>query len=130
MPRGVLRIGAATGSMAATASDVAVAVIDTGVDTTHPDLNVDLPGYNAIAQSESVSVADGSGHGTHVAGVVAAKNNAGIGVVGVAPGTRIIPVKVRIRVWQLLLALKDTCCRIEATCSVLCTAQTISNSKT
>jgi subtilisin len=67
-----------------------VAIIDTGIDLTHPDLNVATTGVNC---SNGTSYADGNGHGTHVAGTVAAKDD-GNGVVGVAPGARVYPVRV------------------------------------
>jgi subtilisin family serine protease len=71
--------------------NVDVAVIDTGIDLTHPDLNV----YTAGARNCSTgrSAADGNGHGTHVSGTIGALDN-GIGVVGVAPGARLWPVRV------------------------------------
>lgn len=69
--------------------DVDIAVIDTGVEL-HTDLNV-------VKQVEFVGttskVTDENGHGTHVAGTAAAKDN-GVGVIGVAPGARIWSVKV------------------------------------
>lgn len=70
-------------------------VIDTGIDLDHPDLNVDASrGYNAFTSGrDGNSLDDGNGHGTHVAGTVAALNN-GFGVIGVAPGATVIPVKV------------------------------------
>jgi subtilisin family serine protease len=95
VPLGVQRIGAtrsATAAIDGAAGNVAVdlAVIDTGV-TRHPDLNV-AGGYNCgDGPGSDWSVAD-NGHGTHVAGIVAAKDN-GIGVVGVAPGARIWGVR-------------------------------------
>lgn len=91
-PTGVRRIGAATGSQAHQASNVAVAVIDTGVTLSHPDLNV-TSGKNCVASKKSAPAADDNGHGTHVAGSIGARNNGG-GLVGVAPGTRIYAVKV------------------------------------
>lgn len=70
-------------------------IIDTGIDTDHPDLNVTASrGYNAFtAGKDSKSTDDGNGHGTHVAGTVGAIDNT-IGVVGVAAGVSVIPVKV------------------------------------
>jgi subtilisin len=74
--------------------DVDVAVIDTGVDLDHPDLNV----YQAGARNCSLfglipSADDDNGHGSHVAGTIGALDNT-TGVVGMAPGARIWPVKV------------------------------------
>jgi subtilisin family serine protease len=89
-PPGVRRIGAATATTAASAASVGVAVLDTGVDLAHPDLNV-RAGVNCV--SATASPTDDNGHGTHVAGTIAARN-AGRGVVGVAPGTTIYAVKV------------------------------------
>lgn len=71
---------------------VNVAVLDTGVDLTHPDLIENLvPGYNVL--NPKMPPQDDNGHGTHVCGIIAASNNA-IGVVGVAPCVKIIPIKV------------------------------------
>jgi subtilisin len=70
-------------------TDVDVAIIDTGIDIDHPDLNV-VGGKNC---SSGKSFDDGNGHGTHVAGTVAAKDD-GTGVVGVAPGARLYAVRV------------------------------------
>jgi hypothetical protein len=78
--------------------DVDVAVIDTGIDFEHPDLNVvartDCSGGSPFKQScKDGSGKDGNGHGTHVAGTIGAIDN-DIGVVGVAPGARLWAVKV------------------------------------
>ncbi len=71
---------------------VQVAVLDSGVDRTHPDLSgVVLPGADMIRGG--TSGADPNGHGTHVAGVIAAKVGSG-GVAGVAPNARILPITV------------------------------------
>lgn len=65
-------------------------IIDTGVDLTHPDLHVGA-GVSFVPRVNSPN--DDNGHGTHVAGTIAAINNT-IGVVGVAAGATVIPVKV------------------------------------
>ncbi len=77
--------------------DVDVAVIDTGIDVDHPDLNV-VARTNCTGNPFNTSCADdsgddGNGHGTHVAGTIGAIDN-DIGVVGVAPGARLWAVKV------------------------------------
>jgi len=78
--------------------DADVAVIDTGTDQTHPDLNVVARtdcsnGTEKEAKCVNESGTDTNSHGTHVAGTIGALDN-GIGVVGVAPGSRIYGVKV------------------------------------
>ncbi len=89
-PTGVRRINAGTISAARQASGVSVAVLDTGIELDHTDLNP-VSGTNCI--SPGASADDDNGHGTHVAGTISARNN-GSGVVGVAPGTRTYAVKV------------------------------------
>ncbi len=70
-----------------------VAVLDTGVDGAHPDLSERvMPGYNFI--DETALPEDDNGHGTHVAGLIAAVANNGQGVAGVCPNCRIMPLKV------------------------------------
>lgn len=72
--------------------NVIVAVVDTGVDLDHPELRGELlPGKSFVPGTSSPM--DDNGHGTHVAGIIAAAMN-GPGTVGVAPGVRILPVKV------------------------------------
>jgi len=71
--------------------DINVAIIDTGIQGNHPDLNV-LGGRNCMS-SDPNAWGDGNGHGTHVAGTVGARDN-GIGVVGVAPDARLWAVRV------------------------------------
>ena len=69
---------------------IKVAVLDTGA-APHDDLNVNLlPGFNCAGTQTEV---DGQGHGTHVSGIIAAAAN-GIGIIGVAPEAKIIPIKV------------------------------------
>jgi len=71
--------------------NVDVAVIDTGVDLDHPELNVYAAGAKNCSTGNSAN--DGHGHGSHVAGTIGAIDN-GNGVVGMAPGARIWPVRV------------------------------------
>lgn len=94
---------------------VVVAVLDTGVNTTHPDLagnvwfnpgetpgnGIDDDGNGYIDdvngwsfERKSANISDANGHGTHVAGIIAAQDNNGIGVVGVAPDAKIMPVQL------------------------------------
>jgi subtilisin family serine protease len=80
--------------------DIDIAVLDTGVDLSHPDLRV-AGGMASYAEvififlscGHSDSFDDGHGHGTHVSGIAAARDN-NFGVVGVAPGARIWAVRV------------------------------------
>ena len=72
--------------------NVDVAVIDTGVDLDHPDLNVYRAGAKNCALL-GLNADDDHGHGSHVAGTIGALDNSS-GVVGIAPGARIWPVKV------------------------------------
>lgn len=78
-------------------SAVRVCVLDTGVDTDHPDLaaNLVLPGYNAPLQ-QAGSVEDAHGHGTGTAGVIGAVGNNGIGVSGMVWDIDILPVQINI----------------------------------
>lgn len=72
--------------------DVVIAVLDTGCDLNHSDLKENLlEGINFVNQKKSAQ--DGNGHGTHVIGTLVASNN-DIGVVGVCPKSKVIPIKV------------------------------------
>ena len=80
--------------------DVDIAIIDTGIDLDHPDLNVYAHvncarggPFGGDCKTGGSEGDDGNGHGTHVAGTAAALDN-GIGVVGVAPGARLWAVRV------------------------------------
>ena len=68
-------------------------VIDTGIDFGHPDLNVDTSRAANFVTRGKNTAEDGHGHGTHVAGTIAALNNS-IDVVGVAAGASVVPVRV------------------------------------
>jgi subtilisin len=89
-PFGSRRIETATETTAREAATTAVAVLDTGVDLDHPDLDA-AHGTNCVTPGQMAD--DDDGHGTHVAGVIGARND-GDGVVGVAPGTKLYSVKV------------------------------------
>jgi subtilisin family serine protease len=87
-PWGITRVG---GGETYNGNNVAW-IIDTGVDLTHPDLNVDASrGVSFVSRVTSPN--DDNGHGSHVAGIIAAIDNE-IGVVGVAAGATVVPVKV------------------------------------
>ena len=90
IPTGILREGAAAGTTVGHAATSSVAVIDTGIDLSHPDLNA-VAGKNCV--SSSAPPIDDNGHGSHVSGSIAARNQ-GAGVVGAAPGTKLYAVKV------------------------------------
>ena len=96
LPTGVARVEGHLSKTARTAGGVKVdiAVIDSGINEKHPDLNVFrtasfLPG----AEGDTHIGHDESGHGTHVAGIIAARND-GKGITGVAPGARLWAVQV------------------------------------
>lgn len=80
-----------------TGKHVTVAVIDSGVDLTHPDLQdqlIVLPGSDLTDPDGLDGPQDPTGHGTGIAGVIAAKRNNNVGIVGVAPQAKIMPIKV------------------------------------
>lgn len=92
IPWGILRINADDAWPISTGSGVKVAVIDTGIDRDHSDLDSNLAGcVNFISSWKTCE--DDNGHGTHVAGIIAAENN-NLGVVGVAPSAKIYALKV------------------------------------
>lgn len=88
-------IDAVGGSVAATTSTGKAWIIDTGIDFDHPDLNVNRSlGKNYVTSgSDKRTIDDLNGHGTHVAGIIAAKNNS-IGSLGVCAGATVVAVKV------------------------------------
>lgn len=95
LPWGVDRIDA--DSTNSTGAGVTVCVVDTGIDKDHPDLQANIVGgRNFVAKGAIVDPSkwdDDNGHGTHVAGTIAAVDNT-IGVVGVAPSASLLAAKV------------------------------------
>ena len=92
-PWGIQRVKAPAVWSRATGAGVKVAVIDTGVDGTHPDLAANYAGgYNAVEPGAEQK--DDHGHGTHVAGTIAGSGNEGKGALGVAPRARLYGIKV------------------------------------
>jgi hypothetical protein len=107
IPTGINRVDAELGQSVAFATTTAedgttsapdpgnVAVMDTGIDTAHPDLTV-AGGVNCLGAKNSYNdgtISDKQGHGTHIAGIVGAKDN-GFGIKGVAPGVNLWSVRV------------------------------------
>jgi subtilisin family serine protease len=107
---GLARIGAPQAWRVTRGGGVRVAVVDTGVDFRHPELRHRLVAIRGSDLTRNTAVrcpweprggrrsraiaADDNGHGTHVAGIVVARAGNGIGVAGVAPNARVLPVKV------------------------------------
>lgn len=95
---GLARIRASEAWATATGHGITIAIVDSGVDLTHPDLaanvDVDRDADFVDGKTDTDGAQDVSGHGTHVAGIAAAVTNNGIGVAGVAPRARLLPVRV------------------------------------
>jgi len=87
IPWGVARVGYGDGT------GKTAWIIDSGIDPTHPDLNVDVARSKGFVTGEESIIKDGYGHGTTVAGVIGAKNNT-IGVVGVAANANLVALRV------------------------------------
>lgn len=88
------KIGAPTAWDTTTGSStVTIAILDSGVDSAHPDLNpLIVPGWNFF--DNSADTRDVTGHGTGVAGTAAALGNNGLGIAGVTMNCRLMPVRV------------------------------------
>lgn len=94
-----------------TGAGVKVAIIDTGIDYTHPDLKANyVDGYNFVKNNDNPM--DDNGHGTHCAGIVVAVDNE-VGVIGVAPDASLYALKVMDRrgsgTWDDVIAALEWC---------------------
>lgn len=91
LPWGVDRIDAERAWEVTRGAGIRVAVLDTGIDHLHHDLRPNFHGGVSFVPGEDFT--DGNGHGTHVAGIIGARQN-GSGIVGVAPNCDLLSVKV------------------------------------
>ena len=77
---------------------ITIAIVDTGIDLTHPDLKAHIGSHYDCTSGSCVGGAtagdDDNGHGSHVAGIAAAVTNNGVGIAGVAPSAKLMAVKV------------------------------------
>lgn len=75
--------------------DVVVAVLDSGVSLSHPDLHGQLVQGRNFTSTDAADLDDAAvSHGTHIAGIIAANWNNSLGIAGIAPGCRIMPIKI------------------------------------
>lgn len=100
---GLAAVRAADAWNLARGAGITVAVVDSGVDASHEDLKGKIVGSVSCLNTSGDSAncvpggADDDGHGTHVAGIIAATANNGLGIAGIAPDARILSVKVLVK---------------------------------
>lgn len=91
---GPQKVGAESAWSASTGRNIIVAVVDTGADLGHEDLQGKLvAGATFTDQPSGTAPQDDDGHGSHVSGIIAAATNNGIGIAGMAPDAKIMPVR-------------------------------------
>jgi serine protease len=90
---GMSKIRADQAWSASKGSGVTIAIVDTGIDLTHPDLKSKIASHYTCIETCRVGGDDDNGHGSHVAGVAAAATSNGVGIAGVAPSARLMAVK-------------------------------------
>jgi hypothetical protein len=87
-----IHVDAAWAAAGGSKTSIIVAVVDTGVDLTHPDLVGNLIGGTNLLVTGAKPL-DDNGHGTNVAGIIAASSNNDKGIAGIAPNVKIMPIK-------------------------------------
>jgi subtilisin family serine protease len=77
-----------------------IAVLDTGISLSHPDLaNQYIPGNNVVRVGQTWDDGSSNSHGTYCSGIIAAATNNGAGIAGVAPNCKVLPIKVFSGIW-------------------------------
>ncbi len=90
---GLRKVRAEGAWAAGTGKGITIAIVDTGVDRTHEDLKGKfVPGYDFV--DDDADPSDEKGHGTHVAGIAAARANNDVGIAGVAPEATLMAIRV------------------------------------
>ncbi len=92
IPWGIDYMGAQTYWDTVKTDTINVGILDTGIELNHPDIKENIKGrYNALTENKSAN--DDNGHGTHIAGILAASRNS-LGVVGMVPDVNLYSIKV------------------------------------
>jgi subtilisin family serine protease len=91
---GLTRVRADQAWSASKGAGVTIAIVDTGIDLTHPDLKGKIVSHYTCIDTCTTGGDDNNGHGSHVAGIAAASTSNGIGIAGVAPAAKLMAVKV------------------------------------